>query len=53
MASNTKLTRFRRALREKKKGRERKAQLRRNGSTPKFTVHTPEATANAAAKKSS
>ena len=47
MASNTKQTKFRRKLRRAKMGKDRKAALRQNGSTPAFAVHTPEAHANA------
>lgn len=47
MASYTKVTRFRRKLRRKKMGAQRKADLRNHGSTPAFPIHTPEADANA------
>ena len=47
MASNTKVTKFRRALRQKKAGRHAKHQREKLGSTPKFDVHTPEADKNA------
>ena len=47
MASNTKQTKFRRKLRRKKMGTDRKAILRRDGTTPAFPIHTPEAHANA------
>lgn len=47
MASNSKTTKFRRALRQSKAGRGRKAALRIHGTTPAFAVHTPEADANA------
>ncbi|MCB9765508.1 MAG: hypothetical protein H6739_37385 [Alphaproteobacteria bacterium] len=47
MASNTKQTSFRRALRLKKAGRKAKNQRRLHGSTPSFPIHTPEADANA------
>ena len=50
MASNTKQTRFRRNLRSKKAGRDRKRQLVANGTTPVFPIHTPEADANAPAE---
>ena len=50
MASNTKQTRFRRNLRSKKAGRDRKRQLVTNGTTPVFPIHTPEADANAPAE---
>lgn len=49
MASNTKVTRFRRKLRKSRMGRTRKAAIRRNGTTPSFPVHTPEVDANAPA----
>ena len=49
MASNTKVTRFRRQLRKAKMGRSRKAAIRRNGTTPAFPVHTAAADANAPA----
>jgi len=49
MASNTKTTRFKRALRAKKAGAARKTKLRIHGTTPKFAIHTPEADANAPA----
>lgn len=49
MASNTKQTKFRRKLRRAKAGKERKRALKNHGSTPAFTVHTPEAIANAPA----
>ncbi|MCO4743324.1 MAG: hypothetical protein KC912_00960 [Proteobacteria bacterium] len=47
MASNTKQTKFRRQLRRAKMGKDRKAALNANGTTPVFPVHTPEAHANA------
>ena len=47
MASNTKQTRFRRGLRRRKAGADRKAALRANGTTPAFEVHTPDAVENA------
>lgn len=50
MASNTKQTRFRRNLRNKKAGRDRKRALVTKGTTPSFPVHTPEADANAPAE---
>ena len=50
MASNTKQTRFRRNLRSKKAGRDRKRQLVANGTTPVFPIHPPEADANAPAE---
>lgn len=51
MASNTKQTTFRRALRRKNMGRARKARLRNHGTTPAFAVHSPEADANAPAEQ--
>jgi len=47
MASNTKQTKFRRKLRRRKMGTDRKAELRKNGTTPAFPIHTAEADANA------
>ena len=41
MASNTKQTRFRRKIRRKKAGRDRKVELI-NLKTPTFEIHTPE-----------
>ncbi len=54
MASNTKQTKHRRALRKAKAGKDRKRALRR-GTTPVFPIHTAEADANAPdqARKSS
>jgi hypothetical protein len=49
MASNTKETRFRRKLRAKKAGRDRKRENNRNGTTPSFPIHTPEVDAAAPA----
>jgi len=49
MATLTKITKFRRKLRRKKMGRDRKARARIDGTTPSFPVHTPEADANAPA----
>ncbi len=42
MATLTKITKFRRKLRQKKAGRDRKRQLNAQGTTPKFPIHTPE-----------
>ncbi|MBX2803850.1 MAG: hypothetical protein KTR31_39605 [Myxococcales bacterium] len=42
MATLTKITKFRRKLRRKRAGRDRKKQLEANGSTPAFPIHTPE-----------
>jgi hypothetical protein len=47
MASNTTETRFKRNLRRKNMGKERKRKLRIHGTTPAFAIHTPEADANA------
>ena len=49
MPSNTKFTRFRRKIRRKNMGKDRKAALRANGTTPAFSIHTPEVDANAPA----
>ncbi len=50
MASNTQETRFKRRLRRKNMGKERKRRLRIDGTTPAFPIHTPEADANAPAQ---
>ncbi len=47
MASNTKVTKHRRALRQAKAGRKAKNRRARHGTTPVFPIHTPEADANA------
>ena len=47
MASNTKILKFRRALRKKKAGRKAKNLRALHGTTPKFDIHTPEADKNA------
>ncbi len=47
MASNSKQTKFRRALRATKAGPDRKRAAARNGTTPVFPIHTPESHANA------
>ncbi|MCB9777941.1 MAG: hypothetical protein H6742_05210 [Alphaproteobacteria bacterium] len=47
MASLTQKTEYRRKLRNAKAGKERKAKLRNQGTTPSFPIHTPEADANA------
>ncbi len=47
MASNAKVTKFRRKLREAKAGRKAKNRRENHGSTPSFPIHTPEADANA------
>jgi hypothetical protein len=51
MASNTKQTEFRRNLRKKRMGKDRKRVLRAEGSTPAFPLHTPESHANAPAEQ--
>jgi len=47
MSSNSKQTKFRRALRLKKSGRKAKNARTNHGTTPAFPIHTPEADANA------
>jgi hypothetical protein len=47
MATLTKITKFRRKLRRKNMGKDRKALARKHGTTPSFPVHTEEADANA------
>ena len=47
MASNTQETRYKRHLRRKNMGKERKRKIRANGTTPAFAIHTPEADSNA------
>ena len=47
MASLTQTTRYRRRLRRKNAGKERKRKLRLHGTTPAFAIHTPEADKNA------
>ncbi len=47
MASNTKMTRFRRMRRNTRMGQDRKKGLRKNGTTPVFAIHTPESHKNA------
>ncbi len=47
MASNTKVTEYRRKLRQAKAGRKAKNQRAIHGTTPAFPIHTPEADANA------
>jgi hypothetical protein len=49
MASATKITRFRRALRLKNAGRKGKNARANHGTTPIFPVHTPEVDAAAPA----
>jgi hypothetical protein len=49
MASFTKITRFRRKLREKNSGRKAKNFRANHGTTPAFPIHTPEVDANAPA----
>jgi hypothetical protein len=47
MASNSKVTKHRRKLRQAKAGRKAKNHRAIHGTTPAFAVHTPEADANA------
>ncbi|MEC7240768.1 MAG: hypothetical protein VXW32_05985 [Myxococcota bacterium] len=47
MASNTKFTKFRRKLRQAKAGRKAKNLRAKNGTTPKFDIHTEAADKNA------
>ena len=47
MASNTKFTKFRRKIRQAKAGRKAKNLREKNGTTPKFAVHTDAADKNA------
>jgi hypothetical protein len=47
MASNTKFTKFRRKIRQAKAGRKAKNARERNGTTPKFPIHTEAADKNA------
>ena len=49
MASFTKVTRFRRKLRDKTTGRAAAARRRIDGTTPAFPIHTPEVDAAAPA----
>lgn len=51
MASLTKITRYKRAQRDTRMGAKRKARIRREGTTPAFAIHTPEADANAPAEQ--
>ena len=46
MPSDTQQTKYRRKLRRAKAGRDNKRK-RRQGTTPAFPIHTPEADANA------
>jgi hypothetical protein len=50
MASSTAQTEFRRHLRNKNAGKQARRTRANVGSTPKFPVHTAQATANAAEK---
>jgi hypothetical protein len=52
MASNTKVTAYRRKLRNAKAGRKAKNRRASHGTTPVFPIHTPEADANAPAQVS-
>lgn len=47
MASFTKITSFRRAIRAKNLGKARKARLNKQGTTPPFPIHTEASHANA------
>lgn len=47
MATLTKITKFRRALRKNKMGRARKNALENQGTTPAFAIHTEDAHKNA------
>ena len=49
MATLTKITKLRRRLRRSRAGRARKTAARRDGTTPKFAIHTPEVDAQAPA----
>jgi len=49
MASLTKVTRFRRKLRDKNTGRKAKNFRANHGTTPSFPIHTPEVDASAPA----
>lgn len=49
MASSTKQTTHRRAIRRSNAGRKAKNYRARHGSTAEFAIHTPEADANAPA----
>lgn len=42
MATLTKITKFRRKLRRKRAGRDRKKLAESKGTTPVFPIHTPE-----------
>ncbi|MEZ4316037.1 MAG: hypothetical protein R3F61_00965 [Myxococcota bacterium] len=47
MATLTKITKFRRKLRRKKMGKERKAAEQSKGTTPVFEIHSADAVKNA------
>lgn len=47
MATLTKITKFRRALRRSKMGRARKNKVAHEGTTPAFEIHTEDAHKNA------
>ena len=47
MASLTQKTKFRRALRKKNAGKQRKRTMALHGTTPVFPIHTEEADKNA------
>ncbi|MFH1467699.1 MAG: hypothetical protein ABIO70_25155 [Pseudomonadota bacterium] len=52
MASNTKITEYRRKIRKSKANRKAKNYRATHGSTPVFPIHTEEADANAPAQVS-
>ena len=47
MATLTKITKFRRKLRRKKMGKDRKRAAVHNGTTPAFEIHSADAVKNA------
>jgi hypothetical protein len=47
MATLTKITKFRRKLRRKKMGKDRKREAFHHGTTPAFEIHTDDAIKNA------
>ncbi len=47
MATLTKITKFRRKLRRKKMGKDRKRHAENHGTTPVFEIHTEDAIKNA------
>lgn len=52
MASNTRVTEYRRKIRKANANRKAKNQRANHGTTPVFPIHTPEADANAPAQVS-